>query len=114
MTACDHPTPRPGVDASRVLTADRLHDGTAAPIFDLIRQIPQVADGIRCHCGCATLPGYRSLLSCYEAPGMAQHCEICQGQAKLAHKLHRRDWSLDGIRAAIDAAYADQDPTGSC
>jgi len=110
----DHPTPRPGVDASQVLTADQLHDQAAAPIFDLIREIPQVADGIRCHCGCATLPGYRSLLSCYEAPGMAQHCEICQGQATLAHKLHRQGWSLDGIRAAIDAAYADQDPTGSC
>jgi len=110
----DHPTPRPGVDASRVLTADQLHEQAAGPIFDLVREIPQVADGIRCHCGCATLSGYRSLLSCYEAPGMAQHCEICQGQAKLAHKLHRQGWSLDGIRAAIDAAYADQDPTGSC
>ncbi len=113
LLGADHPTPRPGIDASKVLTAAQLHLPEAAPVFDLIREIPQVADGIRCHCGCATVPGYYSLLSCYEAPGMAQHCEICQGQARLAHRLHRQGWSLDGIRTAIDAAYADEDPSRS-
>jgi hypothetical protein len=98
------------VDGSKVLKADQLHSPEAAPVFDLVREIPQVADGIRCHCGCAAAPGYYSLLSCYEEPGMAQHCEICQGQAKLAHRLHGRGWSLDGIRAAVDAAFADAAP----
>lgn len=110
----DHPTPRPGVDASKVLKAGQLHTPEAAPVFDLVREIPQVVDGIRCHCGCAELAGNYSLLSCYEEPGMAQHCEICQGQAKLVHRLHARGWSLDGIRAAVDAAFADAEPSGSC
>jgi len=110
----DHPTPRPGIDASRVLTADQLHTLEAASVFDLVRQMPQVVDGIRCNCGCAGLPGYYSLLSCYEAPGMAQHCEICQGQANLVHRLHRQGWSLAGIRVAVDAAFADARPSGSC
>lgn len=110
----DHPTPRPGIDASKVLRADQLGTPEAAPVFDLVREVPQVADGIRCNCGCAELPGYYSLLSCYEAPGMAQHCEICQGQAKLVHRLHRQGWSLDGIRAAVDAAFGDARPSGSC
>jgi hypothetical protein len=110
----DHPTPRPGIDARNVLTVDRLHVPEAAPVFDLVRQIPQVVDGIRCNCGCADVPGYYSLLSCYEGVGMAQHCEICQGQAKLAHKLHGQGWSLDGIRVAIDAAFRDVTPAGSC
>lgn len=110
----DHPTPRPGIDASKVLPTDQLHTPEAAPIFDLVREVPQVVDGIRCHCGCADLPGNYSLLSCYEAPGMAQHCEICQGQAKLVHRLHRQGWSLAGIRAAVDAAFADAAPSGSC
>lgn len=101
----DHPTPRPGIDASRVLTATQLHNADAAPVFDLVRQVPQVADGIRCHCGCAEVPGYYSLLSCFEGVGMAQHCDICQGQARLVHKLHGQGWSLNGIRAAVDAAY---------
>ena len=58
----DHPTPRSGIDASKVLKADQLHTPDAAPVFDLVRQMPQVVDGIRCNCGCAELPGYYSLL----------------------------------------------------
>ena len=45
-----HPTPRPGIDASKVLTAAQLSDDPGAiPAFDAVRGIPAVADGIRCH-----------------------------------------------------------------
>lgn len=102
-----HPTPRPGVDASRVLRRAQLEDNPdAAPVFDMVRQIPEVADGIRCHCGCAEDPDHRSLLSCYEGDGMAQHCEICRGQAKLAFRLSKAGKSLAEIRAAIDAEFS--------
>jgi hypothetical protein len=101
-----HPTPRPGIDASKVLTKDQLKENAgAAPVFDLVRQIPQVVDGIRCNCGCAELPGFYSLLSCFESDGMAQHCMICQGQARLAFRMHGEGKSLDQIRAAIDAKF---------
>ena len=101
-----HPTPRPGIDASKVLTKEQLTEHpAAAPIFDMVRQIPQVVDGIRCQCGCAELDGFYSLLSCYETDGMAQHCVICQGEAKLAFKMHEQGKTLDEIRAAIDAKY---------
>lgn len=99
-----HPTPRPGVDASHVLGADDLKDTPdAVPVFDLVREIPQIADGIRCQCGCAEIPGMYSLLSCYETDGMARHCRICQGVAKLAHRLYRQGKTLNEIRAAVDA-----------
>lgn len=101
-----HPTPRPGIDASKVLTADKLTEHpAAAPVFDMVRQIPQVVDGIRCQCGCAELEGFYSLLSCYETDGMAQHCVICQGEGKLAFRMHAQGKSLDEIRAAIDAKF---------
>jgi hypothetical protein len=101
-----HPTPRPGIDASKVLTHDKLTEHPAAePVFDMVRKIPQVVDGIRCQCGCAELPEFYSLLSCYEADGMAQHCAICQGEAKLAFRMHEQGKSLDQIRAAIDAQF---------
>ena len=101
-----HPTPRPGIDASKVLTRDKLTEHPAAePVFDMVRQIPQVVDGIRCQCGCAELEGFYSLLSCYETDGMAQHCVICQGEAKLAFRMHAQGKSLDEIRAAIDAKF---------
>src|SRR5687768_2994600 len=85
-----HPTPRPGIDASRVVPRQRLAEHPdLAEVFDMVREMPSVADGIRCHCGCAEVPGYYSLLSCFEGDGMAQHCELCQSQARLAHRLHR-------------------------
>lgn len=105
-TASDHPDPRPGIDGSNVLTADQL---SAAPhlieVFDQIREIPHIADGILCYCGCAGLDGYRSLLSCYEKPGMAQFCEICEGQGRLAHRRWKEGQTLDHIRRATDARY---------
>jgi hypothetical protein len=101
-----HPTPRPGIDASRVLKADQLTENPkAASVFDMVRKIPQVADGIRCQCGCADDPEFYSLLSCYEADGMAQHCHICQGEARLAFTMHEAGQTLDEIRAAIDDRF---------
>ena len=101
-----HPTPRRGIDASRVLAAKDLDDNPdTRRAFELVRQIPQIADGIRCSCGCAEIEGYYSLLSCFEKDGMAQHCEVCQGHAVLAHRLHRAGKSLNQIRAAIDAEF---------
>ncbi len=102
-----HPVPRPGIDASKVLTAAQLTDDPdAIPAFDAVRTIPAIADGIRCHCGCAERDGFYSLLSCYEGEGMARMCMICQGEGRMAERLHRQGRTLDEIRAAIDARYA--------
>jgi hypothetical protein len=102
----NHPDPRPGIDGSTVLTAEDLaHTPHVVEIYDGIREIPHIADGIRCYCGCADLPGTRSLLSCYEEGGMAPYCDICQGEGRLAHRRHREGQSLDQIRRAIDARY---------
>ena len=101
-----HPTPRPGITAAKVLTREQLaeHPG-AIPVFDQVREIPEIIDGIRCQCGCADLPGHYSLLSCYEGDAMAQSCSVCQGQAKLAYRLHKEGKTLDEIRTAIDVRY---------
>jgi hypothetical protein len=101
-----HPTPRPGITAAKVLTAAQLAKSPQAiEYFDLVRQIPEVVDGIRCQCGCAELEGFYSLLSCYEDAGMASYCEICEGEGRLAYRLHQQGKSLDDIRASIDARY---------
>jgi hypothetical protein len=101
-----HPTPRPGITGARVLTREQLADAAdLVPLFDAVRAIPGVVDGIRCHCGCAAMSGYYSLLSCYEAPAMAIACPICQGQGRVAARLHRAGKTLDEIRVAIDAQF---------
>lgn len=99
-----HPDPRPGVDGSRVLPADRV-PAHVSDLFDGVRAIPDVVDGIRCQCGCASIEGMYSLLSCYEGAGMAQYCEICQGEGRLAVRLHREGRTLDEIRAAVDRRF---------
>ena len=101
-----HPDPRPGIDGSRVLRREQLGDNAdVIGIFDMIRAIPQIADGIRCQCECRQLEEYRSLLTCFEGVGMAQHCLVCQDQAKLAFTMFRRGRSLRDIRQAIDREF---------
>ena len=103
-----HPVPRAGITAARVWTADQLATAPdLIPLFDKVREIPEIVDGIRCHCQCTDPPTFYSLLSCYEGEAMSRYCDICQGQASLAHRLHRAGESLDAIRAAIDARYGD-------
>lgn len=101
-----HPPPRPGITSAKVLSHEQL---ASAPhvidVFDQIREIPEIADGIRCQCGCADSEGFYSLLSCYESDGMARFCDICQGEGRMAYRLHKAGESLDDIRAAIDARF---------
>ncbi|HSM59160.1 MAG TPA: hypothetical protein VK849_00125, partial [Longimicrobiales bacterium] len=99
-----HPDPRPDVDASWVLARDKVAPH-AVELFDRIREIPRVVDGIRCHCGCGDLPDMYSLLSCYGESGMAQYCEICSGAGRIAARLHADGRSLDEIRDAIDRRF---------
>lgn len=102
-----HPTPRPGIDASKVLKESAINGDTdVVAAFNEVRQIPEIVDGIRCHCGCAGSPNNYSLLTCYEGPdAMAQHCEQCQGHGRYAFRLHKAGKSLDEIRTAIDDRY---------
>jgi hypothetical protein len=101
-----HPTPRPGITADKVLTREQLGDNERIlAVFDSVREIPQVVDGIRCKCGCADLEGFYSLLSCYEGDGMARACPICQGEGRLVARLHKEGKTLAEIREAIDARW---------
>ncbi len=106
LAAGPHPTPRPGITAAKVLTREQLEDSRQLiPLFDSVREIPEIVDGIRCNCGCADVEGFYSLLSCYEGDAMARACPICQGQGRMTARLHKDGKTLDEIRAAIDARY---------
>jgi len=103
-----HPDPRPGIDARDVLTHEQLqgYGDDVIGVFDMVREMPQIADGIHCYCGCAGRPGNRSLLTCYGPVGMARDCEICQGEGRLAYHRWKEGQTLDQIRHAIDARFA--------
>ena len=99
----EHPTPRPGITAARVLAeADVPRSARAA--YAAAREIPQLLDGLHCHCECAARDGLRSLLSCFESR-MPTSCGICRDEALLALRLHREGRTLDEIRAAVDEEF---------
>ena len=102
-----HPKPRPGITAAKMMTPAQLERrNDVADAFEGVRAIPQVIDGLRCHCGCAEIPGFYSLLSCYEGTeAMALICPICQGEGRMAARLHKEGSTLDEIRMALDAKY---------
>jgi hypothetical protein len=102
-----HPTPREGITGAKVATADMLKGAPQLrTLFDDIRAIPHVVDGIRCHCGCAELDSHYSLLTCYEgANAMAMVCPICQGEGRVAVRMAKAGRSLADIRVAIDAQF---------
>lgn len=104
-----HPEPREGITGDEVISAEQLrsegHPDDVIALYDGIRAMPEVADGLACYCGCE-LMGNRSLLTCYHPTGMARGCAICQGEARMAIRMHAEERSLDDIRRAIDARYA--------
>ena len=91
----------------KVLTKEQLSTKPKlVSLFDDVREIPHVIDGIRCNCGCSHTESFYSLLSCYEGnDAMAKECAVCQGQARLAVRLHKAGKTLDEIRAAVDAKF---------
>ncbi|MEO7966498.1 MAG: hypothetical protein ABIT38_21580 [Gemmatimonadaceae bacterium] len=103
----EHPEPRAGITAEKLPSLEQLADTPdAIPVFNMVREIPGVVDGIRCNCGCADKKDFYSLLSCYEGnEAMAKHCGVCQGQGRLAYRLHKAGKSLDEIRKGIDARF---------
>ena len=104
-----HPTPRPGITGEYVLTRKSLErTPELIPLFDSIRKIPRVADGIQCSCGCSNMSiEFYSLLSCFEKNGMAVNCGTCQKLGRLVVKMQSHGKTLDQIRAAVDANSAE-------
>ena len=103
--AANHPDPRPGVTAERVLPPLMVpNTPSAAEAYAAARGAPAVLDGIYCHCNCSRTVGHRSLLTCFESEHGA-YCDICTGEALLASQLAARGSTLRQIRQAIDRQF---------
>jgi hypothetical protein len=103
--AAAHPDPRPGITAERVLPAAMVpqRPGTLEA-YEAARRVPQVLDGVYCHCNCSKSIGHRSLLTCFESDH-GSGCDICMGEAMLAAQMAGSGNSLAQIRKAIDAQF---------
>jgi hypothetical protein len=105
----DHPEPRPGITAERVLTAEALGTSRKAKVADAYaaaRSWPAIFDGIACGCGCGGPKGmHRSLLVCFETL-QPTGCASCQMEAELVARLARQDKPLADIRKAVDKEFS--------
>jgi hypothetical protein len=105
LQAAAHPDPRPGITAERVLPPAMVPKGAGTlEAYEAARRVPQVLDGIYCHCNCSKSIGHRSLLTCFESEH-GGNCDICMGEAMLAAQLAGSGRSLAQIRKAIDAQF---------
>lgn len=103
-----HPTPRPEATPDRVADASRVEAKgypEQARVYALAKEIPQVLDGIYCHCDCSKRHAHYSLLTCFET-GHGVLCRVCLESVVRAHELHKEGKTLEQIRAAIDAEFA--------
>lgn len=104
--SASHPDPRTNVTAEGVRDATRYAQvPQIAEVYAMAAQIPQILDGLYCHCDCSKHDNHRSLLSCFESDHGAA-CDICLEEAALAYRMHSEGRSLDEIRTAIDAEFA--------
>ena len=103
--AAAHPDPRPGITADKVLPPSIVPNTPGAlEAYEAARQVPQVLDGLYCHCHCNKFFGHRSLLTCFESEH-GSRCDICEGEAMLASQLAARGTPLAEIRKAIDSQF---------
>jgi hypothetical protein len=104
----DHPEPRPGISAEKVLAADALGASPKQKVLDVYeaaRSYPALFDGIACGCSCGGKNGpHRSLLVCFETM-QPTGCIACQEEADLVGRLARQNKSLDEIRKAVDKEF---------
>ena len=106
----EHPDPRPGITAERVLSVEALSAIKSERVkdaYEAARTYPAIFDGIACGCSCGGSGhngGHRSLLVCYET-AQPTGCQACRDEAQLVARLAAKDTPLADIRAAVDKRF---------
>ena len=104
----NHPDPRPGITAERVLTPEALAAVKSERVkdaYEWARTYPAIFDGIACACSCGGDHGnHRSLLVCFET-AQATGCQACRDQAQFVARLAKKDTPLEQIRAEVDKKF---------
>jgi hypothetical protein len=107
-SSLEHPDPRPGITAERVLSVEALaaiKSERVKDAYDWARSYPAIFDGIACGCSCGGRNGtHRSLLVCYET-AQPTGCQACRDEAQLVGRLAEKDTPLPDIRAAVDKKF---------
>lgn len=100
-----HPSPRTDMTDWAVDDAERYAEyPRVADTYRMAAAIPNVLDGLYCHCDCSKHSDHRSLLTCFQSDHGAA-CDVCLTEAALAYRMTQEGRSLGDIRKAIDGLY---------
>jgi hypothetical protein len=103
--ATAHPAPRPGITNAKVLPVSFVpRTPGSVEAYAAAREAAATLDGVYCHCDCSKHAGHRSLLTCFEGDHGA-YCDVCMGEAMVAHGMAQQGRSLEEIRTAIDRQF---------
>ena len=107
----NHPDPRAGVTAEKVLSVSDLGEKARKSIleaYSAAREYPLIFDGLACACGCHGDASYqhRSLLVCYETR-QPTGCQACQMEAAFVGRMAKDGKTLAEIRLAVDKKFGD-------
>jgi hypothetical protein len=100
-----HPEPRTGITSAEVQPPSRYADyPQVSAVYEMAAAVPEVLDGLYCHCDCSIHSEHRSLLTCFRDDHGAA-CDVCLAEASLAYKMTNEGRSLKEIRKAVDDLY---------
>ena len=83
--------------------------GQAKAGYVAAQKVPEICDKLFCYCGCDRTDCHGSLLECFTSDHGVD-CHICQEEALLALKMHRKKKSLAEIQKYIDKRYEHEYP----
>lgn len=77
--------------------------------YEAARQIPDIVDKLFCYCGCDLTDCHGSLLDCFTSDHGVD-CHVCQEEAIIALRLHKKGKPLAYIQKKIDKKYEKEYP----
>lgn len=100
-----HPDPRLDLPAAEIRPTSR-YEGypRVARAYAMAAAVPDIVDGLYCHCHCAEHSSHYSLLECFQTDHAAR-CDICMSEATIAYEMTRDGTSLDAIRDEVDRTF---------
>lgn len=103
------PLPRgPNGELPAVLDPDK-YSGQARAGYAACKEIPQICDKLFCYCGCDLTDCHGSLLDCF-TNDHGEDCHICQEEAIVALKLHKKGKTLTAIQKEVDKKFEKEYP----
>ena len=82
--------------------------GEVRNAYEFAGENPALLAQLWCYCGCDRTDGHKNLLDCYRGNHGAT-CAICTGEALLAKKMSEHGSTVEQIRNAIRARFADRE-----